>query len=205
MESESLPFLAEAAVAAPSAMTSCPRSTLRRAPQRGSTERERIYGLIDRLKTAHVAFVEDGEPRCIPLTVWRSGDAVFLHVLNGGRISRRLSAGAMLCLSFAETTAWVMSKSAYHHSANYESAVLFGTAEQVHDADEFDSAFAAIINQLEPGRWDQVRPPNNKERKATALFRIPLQEGSFKARSGGPNEEPEDLALPVWHGTLPAR
>ena len=95
-----------------------------------------------------------------------------------------------------------MSKSAYHHSANYESAVIFGIAERVHDASEFDAAFAAIINQLEPGRWDQVRAPNTKERKATALFRIPLQEGSFKTRTGGPMKSLEDMALPVWHGTL---
>lgn len=131
-------------------------------------------------------------------------DDLYLHVLNGGRMSWCLASGTQLCLSFAVTNEWVMSKSAYHHSANYESVVLFGRAEQVTGNDEFDAAFEAIINQLEPGRWEQVRAPSLSERKATALFRIPIEEGAFKSRSGGPSEEPGDMALPVWHGLLPA-
>ncbi len=83
--------------------------------------------------------------------------------------------------------------------------MLFGRASRVTEEGEFDAAFSAIINQLEPGRWEQVRTPNAKERKATALFRIPIEEGAFKSRTGGPNEEVGDMALPVWHGTLSAR
>lgn len=188
-----------------SPLTCCPRSQVKRAAQRASYERDPAYALIDRLKTAHVAFVEDGEPRIVPLTVWRLDDDLYLHTLNGGRMSQRLSSGALICISFAVTNEWVMTKSAYHHSANYESLVLFGRASRVTDDGEFDAAFRAIINQLEPGRWEQVRAPNAKERKATALFRIPIEEGAFKSRTGGPNDEPEDMALPVWHGTLPAR
>ncbi|MFE8072361.1 pyridoxamine 5'-phosphate oxidase family protein [Marinobacteraceae bacterium S3BR75-40.1] len=183
-----------------SALTCCPRSRIRRAPVRASYERDKAYALIDRLKTAHVAFVEDGEPRVIPLTAWRLEDNLYLHVLNGGRLSKRFAAGVPLCISFAVTEAWVMSKSAYHHSANYSSLVLFGRAEAVTGAEEFEAAFRAIIDQLEPGRWSQVRPPSLKERKATALFRVPIEEGAFKSREGGPNEEPEDMALAVWHG-----
>ena len=187
-----------------SPLTCCPRSRVKRAPQRASYEREPAYALIDRLKTAHVAFVEDGEPRIIPLTVWRLGDDLYLHTLNGGRLSQRLGSGAQLCISFAVTNEWVMTKSAFHHSANYESLVLFGKASRVTGEDEFDAAFRAIINQLEPGRWEQVRAPNAKERKATALFRVPIGEGAFKSGPGGPNDDPEDLDLPVWHGTRPA-
>ena len=187
-----------------SPLACCPRSRVRRAPQRASYEREPAYALIDRLKTAHVAFVEDGEPRIVPLTVWRLGDDLYLHTLNGGRMSQRLVSGALICISFAVTNEWVMTKSAFHHSANYESLVLFGRASQVTDDGEFDAAFRAIINQLEPGRWEQVRAPNTKERKATALFRVPIEEGAFKSRTGGPNDDPEDMDLPIWHGTLPA-
>lgn len=181
----------------------CPRSQVKRAPQRASYDRATAYALIDRLKTAHVAFVEEGEPRIVPITVWRLDDDLYLHTLNGGRLSKRLGAGALLCISFAVTNEWVMTKSAFHHSANYESLVLFGKASQVTDDAEFDAAFEAVINQIEPGRWEQVRAPNHKERKATALFRVPIEEGSFKCRTGGPNEDPEDMVLPVWHGTLP--
>jgi len=188
-----------------SPLTSCPRSRVQRAVKRASYDRETAYRLIDRLKTAHVGFVEDGEPRIIPITAWRLGDDLYLHTLNGGRLSRRLGSGALLCISFAVTNEWVMTKSAFHHSANYESLVLYGRAEPVDDDAAFDAAFRSIINQIEPGRWEQVRAPNDKERKATALFRIPIEEGAFKSRTGGPNDDPEDLGLPVWHGTVPAR
>lgn len=197
--------ISESKVESPSAspLTCCPRSQVRRAPARASYDREKAYALIDRLKTAHVGFVENGEPRIIPLTVWRLNDDLYLHVLNGGRLSKRFREGVQLCISFAVTEAWIMSKSAFHHSANYSSLVLFGRPEPITDDAQFDAAFRAIINDLEPGRWDQVRAPNPKERKATALFRVPIAEGAFKSREGGPNEEPEDMALPVWHGVKP--
>jgi uncharacterized protein len=197
----------------------CPRSKVMRAKKRASYDRQQVYELIDQLKTGHLAFVEDGEPRCIPITVWRWQDSLYFHVLQGGRLSRQLGAtdvqkadnnhpegptsGKLLCISFAQTSEWVMSKSAYHHSANYQSAVLFGRATEVTDEVHFDRAFQAIIEQLEPGRWRHIRAPSDKERKATALFCLPIEEGSFKARTGGPNEEPEDMSLAVWHGTLP--
>ena len=185
-----------------SPLTACPRSRVQRAVKRASYDRETAYRLIDRLKTAHVGFVEDGEPRIIPITAWRLGDDLYLHTLNGGRLSRRLGSGALLCISFAVTNEWVMTKSAFHHSANYESLVLYGRAVPVTDHAAFDAAFRAIINQIEPGRWEQVRAPNDKERKATALFRIPIEEGAFKSRTGGPNDDPEDMSLPVWHGLI---
>ncbi len=186
-----------------SALSCCPRSKVKRAAKRASYDRATIYTLIDKLKTGHVAFIEDGEPRSIPITLWRYGDDMYLHTLNGGRLSRQLRQGKQLCISFAETTEWVMSKSAYHHSANYASVVLYGVAEEVTDPVDFNLAFKAIINQLEPDRWDQVRAPSPKERQATALFRIPIREGAYKSRTGGPNEEPEDMELPIWHGTIP--
>ncbi|MBL4835690.1 MAG: pyridoxamine 5'-phosphate oxidase family protein [Pseudomonas sp.] len=189
---------------ATSPLSCCPRSKIKRAAKRASYERGPAYALIDRLKTAHVAFVEEGEPRIIPITAWRMDDNLYLHTLNGGRLAKRLESGIQLCLSFAVTEEWVMSKSAFNHSANYQSLVLFGTATRVTDEAEFDASFRSVINDLEPGRWDRVRAPNAKERMATALFRIPIEEGAFKSRSGGPVEEPEDLDLPVWHGNLPA-
>ncbi len=187
------------------AMTCCPRSKVHRGAKRASYDRARVYALIDRLKTGHIAFVEEGEPRCIPITLWRYENDLYVHALNGGRISKVMGSGQLLCISFAVTNEWVLSKSAYHHSANYESAVLYGKAERVTDKQAFNDAFEAVINQFEPGRWDQVREPSNKERKSTALFRIPIEEGSYKARTGGPNEEPEDLSLPVWNGVIPAQ
>ncbi len=179
------------------------RSEVRHGRKGASYRRDDVYQLIDELKLAHVGFVIDEQVFVIPITVWRAGDDLYLHCANKGRIQRYLEAGQQLCLSFAESREWVLSKSAYHHSANYRSAVLYCRGERVADSDQFDRAFADVINQIEPGRWDKVRPPNTQERKATALMKLTIEEGSFKSRNGGPNEEPEDMALAVWHGTVP--
>jgi len=183
----------------------CPRSQVRRGAKRASYDREPVYQLIDDLKTAHLGFVEDGEPRVIPITCWRDGDNLYVHTGNKGRLAKYLQSGQLVVLSFAETSEWVMSKSAYHHSANYRSAVVYCHGETVTDEAEFDNAFRVVINQLEAGRWEQVRPPNRIERKATVLVRLPMHEGSFKSRTGGPVEEPGDMDLSIWNGTLPVK
>lgn len=125
------------------------------------------------------------------------------HTLNKSRLDKLISAGREVCISFAEASEWVLSKSAYHTGDNYRSAVLFCSGSRVESTEEFDHAFKSIIEDIEPGRWSQIRPPNNKERKATALLKLTIHEASYKSRRGGPNEEAEDLVLPVWNGTLP--
>lgn len=181
------------------------KNRVKRARQRASYDKASVYALIDALKTGHVAFVENSEPRCIPMTVWRHEDHLYCHSANKGRFARTLESGELLCLSFAQTHQWVMSKSAYHHSANYESVVLYCRGERLTSEKDFKTAFKAIINQLEPGRWDQVRPPNPKEMKATALIRLNIESASYKSRSGGPVEEDEDLDRPIWNGVLASK
>lgn len=178
-------------------------SKVRRVAKRASYEKSKIYQLVDDLRLGHVGFVVNNRPVVIPLTVWRVDDHLYLHVANKSRIQRLIESGGEVSISFAEYQEWVMSKSAYHHSANYRSAVLYCTGSRVNDDVEFDRAFEVIINQIEEGRWDNVRSPNKLERKATALMKMTINEGSFKARTGGPIEEPEDLSLPVWNGTKP--
>lgn len=178
-------------------------SKVRRVAKRASYEKSKIYQLVDDLRLGHVGFVVNNRPVVIPLTVWRGDDHLYLHVANKSRIQRLIESGGEVSISFAEYQEWVMSKSAYHHSANYRSAVLYCTGSRVIDDVEFDRAFEVIINQIEEGRWDNVRSPNKLERKATALMKMTINEGSFKARTGGPIEEPEDLSLPVWNGTKP--
>lgn len=179
------------------------RATVRRGAKRASYNKADVYQLIDDLKLAHLGFVVDGSPVIIPITLWRVEDHLYFHVANKSRLQRLLEAGQEICVSLAECSEWVMAKSAYHHSANYRSAVLYCTGERITEATEFDKAFEVVINQMEADRWQHLRPPSNSERKATALMKLTIQEGSFKSRSGGPVEEEEDMALPVWHGTLP--
>lgn len=177
------------------------RSTVKRVAKRASYNKHAVYQLVDDLKLGHLGFVADGKAIVIPITVWRDEDNLYIHTINKSRLQRLLENGGEICLSFAESSEWVMSKSAYHHSANYRSAVLYCTGTRVIEDEEFDNAFKVIINQMEEGRWDNVRPPNKLERKATALMKLTINEGSFKARTGGPVEEPGDLSLPVWNGT----
>ncbi|QFU75892.1 pyridoxamine 5'-phosphate oxidase family protein [Halioglobus maricola] len=179
------------------------RAQVKRSRERATYHREAVYRLVDDLKLGHIGFSWKGQLHVIPMTVWRVDDHLYFHTMNKSRMQKLLEAGAEVCISFAECTEWVLAKSAYHHSANYRSAVVYCTGERVTEPDEFDRAFEVCIEQLEAGRWQQVRPPNAQERKATALMKLTIVEGAGKSRSGGPNEEPEDLDLPVWHGTVP--
>ena len=177
------------------------RSEVKQVAKRASYRKEDVFNLIDDLKMGHVGFIQNGQVFVIPLTVWRIGEYLYLHVINKSRIQRLIESGEEVCISFAECREWVMSKSAFHHSANYRSAVVYCVGERVELAQAFDDAFKGVIEQIEAGRWAHIRPPNAKERKATALLKLTIREGSFKRREGGPNEEAEDLALPVWNGT----
>ncbi|MFT7185255.1 MAG: nitroimidazol reductase NimA-like FMN-containing flavoprotein [Pseudohongiellaceae bacterium] len=179
------------------------KSQVRRGAKRASYRKKEVFHLIDDLKMGHVGFVVNGQVYVIPLTVWRVEEYLYIHVMNKSRLQRLIESGEEVCLSFAECNEWVMSKSAYHHSANYRSAVVYCVGERVTETNAFNDAFKDVIEQLEEGRWAHIRPPNPNERKATALLRLSIREGSFKSREGGPNEEPEDLALPVWNGTKP--
>lgn len=177
------------------------KSRVRRGAKRASYEKSAVFSLVDDLKTAHIGFVSDGRAIVIPITLWRIDEHLYFHVANKSRLQKLLEAGEEICVSLAETTEWVMSKSAYHHSVNYRSAVLYCTGSRVVEATEFDKTFEVIINQIEPERWKHIRPPNAQERKATALMKLTIQEGAFKSRTGDPVEEAEDMQLPVWHGT----
>ncbi len=177
------------------------RSEVRRGKDRASYQREDVYQLIDDTKLGHMAFIEDGHSVVIPMTFWRKGDHLYFHSLNKSRLMKMITQGREVCISFAQASEWVLSKSAFHTSVNYRSAVLYCTGEVVRDENEFDEIFKGLFDQIEMGRWEQVRLPNQKERKATALLKLTIEEGAFKSRTGGPNEDPEDLLLPVKSGT----
>lgn len=178
------------------------KSTLKQAPVRASYQREDLYPLIDALKMAHISFIADGAPITIPMLCWRVGDDLYIHGNRNSRLIKQLADGCAVCVSFAVLDAWVMAKSAFHHSANYRSAVLFGEFSWVADDALQLAAYADFIEQLEAGRWQAVRQPDSAELAATGLLKMPISEGSVKSRSGGPNEKASDMALPVWHGLL---
>ena len=184
-------------------LTKTERSTVKRAPARASYDTADLYPIIDDLKMAHISFAQEGSPITIPMLCWRVGNAIFIHGSRGSRLIKQLSGGNTICVSFAELNGWVMAKSAFHHSANYRSAVLFGTFDIVEDDNQQLECYKAFVEQLEEGRWNQVRPPNEKELKATTLLKMNINEGAVKIRTGGPIDDPQDLSLLVWSGEMP--
>ncbi len=178
-------------------------SKIKRGRKRGSYKKQPVYHLIDDLKLGHMGFLWNGRPVVIPMTIWRVEDDLYFHVANKSRLQKLLEAGEEMAISFAESDEWVMAKSAYHHSANYRSAVLYCTGVRVTDEKEFDHAFEVVINQMEEGRWQHIRPPSQSERKGTALMKLQINEASYKSRTDGPSDEPEDKHYDVWSGVIP--
>ena len=179
------------------------RVRLRRKRERGSYERATIDAILDEGLIAHLGIVEDGRPFVIPTLHARDGDVVYCHGSSASRTLRALGAGLPVCLTVSLIDGLVLARSAMHHSANYRSAVLLGTARLVDDPDERLHAFRTVVERIVPGRWPEVRAPSEKESRATAVLALPIEEASAKVRTGGPVDDEEDYALPAWAGVIP--
>jgi nitroimidazol reductase NimA-like FMN-containing flavoprotein (pyridoxamine 5'-phosphate oxidase superfamily) len=179
------------------------RTTLKRLPKRGSFERETVYGILDEGFVCHVGFVVDGQPFVIPTAYGRAGDVLYIHGARASRMQKALAAGADLCVTVTLVDGLVLARSAFHHSINYRSVVVFGRARVVESEAEKNAALQAFTEHLMPGRWDDVRWPNAQELAATTVLAIQLSEASAKVRTGPPIDDEEDYALPMWAGVLP--
>ena len=178
------------------------RSTVKRLPDRAAYDAASVHAVLDAGLVGHVGFVSVGRPIVIPMLYGRDGDVLYLHGSVASRLQRTLANGLDVCLTVTIVDGLVMARSAFHHSMNYRSAVVLGRAALVAPADK-EAALRAISEHVAPGRWDEVRPPNAVELRQTAVLRLPIEEASVKARGGGPVDDPEDVALPVWAGVLP--
>jgi len=181
------------------------RTTVRRIAQRGAYDRATIHQILDEGLVCHVGFVMDGQPTVIPMVYVRVGERVCLHGSKASRLMRILAAGAEACLTVTLLDGFVLARSAFHHSVNYRSAVVFGTGEDIEDPVEKVEVLQALSEHLTPGRWADVRGPNEVELKQTAVVGIAIREASAKIRTGPPKDDEEDYALPVWAGVWPLR
>jgi len=180
------------------------RVRVRRGPKKGRYDRASIDGVLDRGLLAHVAFADGDQALCIPMLYARVGDTVYIHGSTASRAVRLLAAGASACVTVTLVHALVLARSAFEHSANYDSVMLFGTFALVDDESERLGAFEAFTEKLLPGRWDEARRPNAKELKATSILALEIDEASAKVRNGGPDDDDsEDAALDVWAGVVP--
>ncbi len=186
-------------------LTQTARTTLKRLPQRGAFDRESINQILDEGFICHVGFAVDGQPYVIPTGYARAGDRLFIHGSQASRMLRTLGQGIDVCLTVTLIDGLVLARSAFHHSMNYRSVVVFGRATVVDEREEKLSALRALSDHMIPGRWDDVRKPSERELQLTTVLSLPLDEASAKVRTGPPLDDEEDYELPVWAGVIPLR
>ena len=168
------------------------RTTLHRRPNRASYDRAVVEAILDEAFFCHVGFVVDGQPYVIPTIHARVGDRVYIHGSAASRMLRSVREGISVCVTVTILDGLVLARSAFHHSMNYRSVVILGTATEVVDPDEKNEVLKAIVEHVAPKRWNDVRWPNAQELKATSVLRLPLEEVSAKIRTGPPIDDEED-------------
>ncbi|MFI6106602.1 pyridoxamine 5'-phosphate oxidase family protein [Streptomyces sp. NPDC051310] len=182
------------------------RTVPTRSRERASYDRALVHSILDEAYVCHLGFVRDGAPVVLPTLYGRVGERLYVHGSTGSRPLRmagHADPGLPVCLTVTHVDGLVLARSAFHHSLNYRSVVVHGTAHQVTDPEEKRTALDALVDHVVPGRSRDSRPADAKELAATAVLRLDLDEVSAKVRTGGPNDEPEDLTLPYWTGVVP--
>lgn len=180
------------------------KTRIRRLPERAVVDREAIAAILDEGFVCHVGYVVDGRPVVIPTLYVRDGDRVLLHGSNSMGIARAVRSGSPLSVAVTLVDGLVLARSSFNSSANYRSVVIHGTG-LILDGVAKTEAFDAIVERLIPGRLADLRPSTPAEMAQTTVISLVLDEVSAKVRDGGPEDEKEDLAEPVWAGVLPTR
>lgn len=181
------------------------RTTLKRLPKRGKFDRLEINRILDEGFVCHVGFITDGQPFVIPTGYARAEDKLIIHGSQASRMLRTLGQGIDVCVTVTLIDGLVLARSAFHHSMNYRSVVIFGRAELVEDREEKLAALLALSEHMIAGRWAEVRGPSEQELQQTTVLTLPLTEASAKVRTGPPLDDDEDYNLPVWAGVIPLR
>ncbi|PWI19899.1 hypothetical protein DI272_41340 [Streptomyces sp. Act143] len=184
------------------------RTVPTRSAERATYDKDVVHAILDEAYVCHLGFVRDGAPVVLPTLFARVGERLYVHGSTGSRPLRmtgQADPGLPVCLTVTHVDALVLARSAFHHSINYRSVVVHGTAYDVTDPEEKRLALDALVDHVVAGRSKDSRPANKKELAATAVIRLDLDEVSAKLRTGGVNDEPEDLALPHWAGLVPLR
>jgi len=179
------------------------RSTVRRKADRGRYDRATIVAILDEALVCHVGFAVDGRTWVVPTAFARVDGHLYLHGAAGNSALRTLVSGVDACVTVTLLDGLVLARSAFHHSMNYRSVMLFGRLEGVTDLDEKRSALLAIVDHMVAGRSRATRHPTAHELRSTLVARLAIDEGSAKVRTGGPIEEPADYDLPHWAGVIP--
>jgi uncharacterized protein len=179
------------------------RTRVFRKPGRGSYDRDLVHSILDEALVCHVGYVQDGQPYVIPTIHARVGETLYLHGARGNRTLGALADGAACCLTATLVDELVLARAALHHSLNYRSVMVLGTATEITDPHEKERALRAVVEHVAPGRPGEVRGPDATDLKSTRVLSMPIEEASAKVRTGPPVDEQADLDLPYWAGQLP--
>ncbi len=186
-------------------LSQTPRTVINKGAHKAVLETQALYQIIDESLIGHIAIDDQNTPLVIPMLVWRVDDMIYIHGAHNSRLLRRLKHGAQTCVTFTLFDGWVLARSAFHHSAHYRSAVVLGQFSQIEQASEKDRLLNHFIEQIAPGRTEQVRLSSDKELAATMLLAMPLTEASVKIGKFGVNDDKQDMDRQVWAGILPYR
>ena len=175
---------------------------MRRHRERGRTDRDDLYAVLDAGLICHLGVIANGVPRVLPTGYGRDGDTLYLHG-SSANSTFMAGAGQEVCVTVTHLDGLVCARSVFSHSMNYRSAMIYGVARLLTERDERVEALRVITEHLTPGQWSYARQPTTKELAATSALALPLAESSVKIRAGGPSDEPEDYAADIWAGVVP--
>jgi uncharacterized protein len=179
------------------------RATVKRLPKRAAYDPATIHAILDEGMVCHVSFTVEGRPNVVPTIYVRMGENIYLHGSPASRMLQVLQRGEDVCIAVTIVDGLVLARSAFHHSINYRSVVLFGKGAEVREPERKAEVLRALSEHLIAGRWQEVREPSANELRQTLVVSIPLQEASAKVRTGPPLDDEPDYELPVWAGVLP--
>jgi len=183
-----------------------PRTTPSRyANQRAMHDRQTIYPILDEALFCTISYAEDNQPYSIPQSFVRLDDQVYLHGSVGSHFIRTLTDGRPVCISVMLADDIVVAKTAFHHSINYRSVVIFSKGEKVEDQKLKYDAFKALTGKMVPGSWEYLKPMNTKEMDKTTAVRFSINEASAKVRQGPPSHDESEIDLPIWTGLIPIK
>lgn len=186
-----------------STYTPTARTKVRRLSKRAVYDKSKVHEILDEAFLCHVGFVQDGQPFVIPTLYGRSRETIYMHGSGASRMLKTLAEGVDVCVTVTLVDAYVLARSAFHHSMNYRSVTILGRARLVADLDEKLQALQVITDHIVPERWDEVRAPNELEMRQTVVLALELEEVAAKVRVGPPVDDEEDYSRPVWGGIVP--
>jgi uncharacterized protein len=181
------------------------RTKLKRIPRRGSFDRDTIYAILDEAFICHIGFEANGQTFVLPTAYARDGDHLLIHGSAASRMMREMAKEIDICITVTLLDGLVLARSAFHHSMNYRSVVIFGAAQIIEGESEKERALHLFTEHIIPGRYKNVRPSSSKELKGTTVLKLEINEASAKIRMGDPVDDPEDMDMDCWAGVLPLK